>query len=363
MANLVSAGLLDPARSHDAETVVARSLGEPVTVTTGAMAPARKVSTRALLVEVGAYVGGALVVAAVVLFLAQEWDNFSETARVATLAGTALLLAAAGLVVSRVGGGYAELRAGGDETRRRLTSALLTAGSLSAAGAVGLQLSYLIDDPRSAVPVAVGSATMLVLSIGAYLYAWSALGLLAIGITGLTGVMNTWAQIDDRGQHTWIPSLIILGGALVWLVLTETGRFHEPSVARLTGMAGALFGAQIARADGSFANLAYALLLVVSVAAFAMYLRTAAWPYLVGGVLGITIVVPEAVIDWTGGALGPAGGVLLAGLALLGASLAGFRMHKEVAEETETPEKPADPAASGETTGSTETPPSVHLGG
>lgn len=146
-------------------------------------------------------------------------------------------------------------------------------------------------------------------------------------------------------------------------MLTETGRFHEPSVARLTGMAGALFGAQIARADGSFANLAYALLLVVSVAAFAMYLRTAAWPYLVGGVLGITIVVPEAVIDWTGGALGPAGGVLLAGLALLGASLAGFRMHKEVAEETETPEKPADPAASGETTGSTETPPSVHLGG
>jgi hypothetical protein len=116
----------------------------------------------------------------------------------------------------------------------------------------------------------------------------------------------------------------------------------------------------MARSDGSYANLAYALLFAVAVAGFAMYLRTAAWPYLVGGVLGITIVVPEAVIDWTGGALGPAGGVLLAGLALLGASLAGFRMHQEAADE---PTGSDDPAASGEATGTSETPPSVHLGG
>ena len=353
MASLVSSGLLDPARSHDAETVVARSLGEPVTVTAGAVPTARKATTRALLVEVGAYVGGALVVTAVVLFVAQEWDNFSAVARVATVAGAAVLLAAAGLVISRVGGGYAELRAGGDETRRRLTSALLTAGSLAAAFAVGLQLSNMLDDPTSAVPVAAGSATMLALSVGAYLYSWSALGLLAIAVAGLNGIINTWAQIDDRGEHTWVPSLILLAAALGWLVLTETGRFHEPTVARLTGMGGALFGAQIARADGSYANLAYALLLAVSVAGFAMYLRTAAWPYLVGGVLGTTIVVPEAIIDWTGGALGPAGAVLIAGLALLGASLAGFRMHGEVAEQPAEPDQPDHPS---------EPPPSVHAG-
>lgn len=363
MANLVSAGLLDPARSHDAEAVVARSLGEPVTVTTGDAPPARKVSTRALLVEVGAYVGGALVVTAVVLFLGQEWHNFSETARVATLAGAAVLLAAAGLVVPRVAGGYAELRAGRDETRRRLTSALLTAGSLAAAFAVALQVSNVIDEPTSAAPVAAGSATMLVLAACGYAYAWSGLGLVAMVIATVNGVMNTWGQLDERGEHSWVPALVLLAFAVLWLVLTETRRFHEPAVARLAGMLVAIFGAQMARNDESFANLAYALLLAVAVTGFAMYLRTAAWPYLVGGVLGVTIVVPEAIIDWTGGALGPAGGVLIAGLALLGASLAGFRMRKEVAEEPETPEGPADPAASGGTAGSTENPPSVHLGG
>jgi hypothetical protein len=72
---------------------------------------------------------------------------------------------------------------------------------------------------------------------------------------------------------------------------------------------------------------------IVSVAAFAMYVRTVAWPYLVIGVLGVTLVVPEAIIDWTGGSLGPAGAVLLAGVTLLGASLAGFRVRKGVTEE------------------------------
>ena len=269
----------------------------------------------------------------------------------ATLVGTSLLLLAAGVAVSLFGGGYAELRAGGDDTRRRLTSALLTAGSLAAAFAVGLQLSYALDDPASSVPVAVGSVTMLVLASCGYAYACSALGLLSIAAAALNAIMNVWSQVDQHGERSWIPALALLGFAAVWLVLTETGRFREPAVARLTGMAIALFGAQIARSDGHLANLAYALLLVVALAGFAMYLRTAAWPYLVGGVVGVTIVVPEAIIDWTGGALGPAGAVLLAGLALLGASLAGFRMHKEVAED---PGEPVHHPA--------ETPPSVQTG-
>jgi hypothetical protein len=50
------------------------------------------------------------------------------------------------------------------------------------------------------------------------------------------------------------------------------------------------------------------------------------------GVLGITVVVPEAVTDWTDGSLGVAGGVLVAGLALLGASLAGLRVKQEAAD-------------------------------
>ena len=46
-----------------------------------------------------------------------------------------------------------------------------------------------------------------------------------------------------------------------------------------------------------------------------------------------TLVVPEALIDLVDNALGPAGGLLVAGVTLLVTSLLGFRLRKEVGEE------------------------------
>ena len=48
--------------------------------------------------------------------------------------------------------------------------------------------------------------------------------------------------------------------------------------------------------------------------------------------LAVTVVVPEAIIDWTDGSLGAGGAVLVAGLTLLGASAAGFRVRQEAHE-------------------------------
>jgi formate-dependent nitrite reductase membrane component NrfD len=89
--------------------------------------------------------------------------------------------------------------------------------------------------------------------------------------------------------------------------------------------------------------LAYGITAAVAVAGFVLYLRTVGWPYLVVGVLGVTLVVPEAVMHWTDGSLGVAGAVLVAGLTLLGASLAGLRMRQEVGERD--PEETADRAS------------------
>ena len=86
VANLVGAGLLDPARSREAETVVAGSLRSPgPSAAPGASPAAERPTTRGLLVEIAGYVGGALVMASIALFLAQEWAGFSETVQVATL--------------------------------------------------------------------------------------------------------------------------------------------------------------------------------------------------------------------------------------------------------------------------------------
>ena len=50
---------------------------------------------------------------------------------------------------------------------------------------------------------------------------------------------------------------------------------------------------------------------------------------LLSAVLGLTLVVPEMVMDWTEGSLGAVGGVLVAGLTLLVASYAGYRLRAE----------------------------------
>jgi len=61
----------------------------------------------------------------------------------------------------------------------------------------------------------------------------------------------------------------------------------------------------------------------------AIYLPKLAWPYLAGAVLAVTLVVPEAVADWTGDSLGAIGAVLVTGITLLLASFAGYRLRAQ----------------------------------
>ena len=50
---------------------------------------------------------------------------------------------------------------------------------------------------------------------------------------------------------------------------------------------------------------------------------------LVAGVLGVTLAVPEAVLDWTNGALGASLILLVAGAVLVAASAVGLRLRRD----------------------------------
>ncbi|HWL97180.1 MAG TPA: hypothetical protein VNP20_07520, partial [Nocardioidaceae bacterium] len=56
-------------------------------------------------------------------------------------------------------------------------------------------------------------------------------------------------------------------------------------------------------------------------------------PYLGAAVAALTLAVPEALLDWTDGSLGPVGVLLVSGVTLLVAGLLGLRLRKEVGEE------------------------------
>jgi len=321
---LVSAGLVDAGRRAEAHRVVRAALEIPAT----------KASLRARLVELAAYVGGALVVSSIGLFLAQYWADFSAAVQVSVIALIAMLLTFAGLAVSHLGPGYRAVRDGRDDVRRRLVSALLTA----AAGAAGIAVGRLVDlqthgDGNESWPIVAGAATALVLAALAYSYAPSLLGQVAMAGAVLMVITGGWTLLDEEPTDAVWPGLAFMAVGIAWLVCAESSVFREVVGARAIGSAVTLFGAQFTLVSADHAVVTYLLTLLVAAAGFVMYLREASWPYLLTGVVGTTLVVPEAIIDWTGGSLGPAGGVLVAGVTLLGASLAGLRVRKGATEE------------------------------
>ena len=82
---------------------------------------------------------------------------------------------------------------------------------------------------------------------------------------------------------------------------------------------------------------------LAAVAAFLVYVARTAWPYLATGVAALTLVVPQALLEWTDNALGPAGVLLVTGVTLI---LAGLAVKSELGDdlEGEVPDTVYEPA-------------------
>jgi hypothetical protein len=321
---LIEAGLLTGAQRDRSVELVGRTLGGPDT----ASAPARRGIPQ--LVEVVAYLGGALVLAAGSLFLVEQWGSLGFAARTALIAVVTVVLAAAGVAVVRSGGAV-DAQDHAHDVRRRLGGTLLVAAAVAAGLLVGHTLDRYVGQgtlPSVHWPTVVGAVVVLIGSVAAYRMAPTAVALLGMLGAAVTADMSL-AEGVDLGSDGDVIGVSLLGIAVVWLALTEAGVFHERTVARTLGVALALLGAQVPAMDGTHAWFGYLLTAAVAVVGIVVYLRSAAWPYLAVAVLAVTLVVPEAVSDWTEGSLGAVGGVLVAGITLLGASLAGYRLRAE----------------------------------
>ncbi len=176
-------------------------------------------------------------------------------------------------------------------------------------------------------PAIAGAAVGVVVAGAGYRLARTAVGVVGLMAGLLTAVGTLASGADGVGSEGDALGVAFFCAGLLWLVATEAGLFREITIARALGVGVALFGAQVPAIDGSHAWLGYALTVAVAVAGIAIYLLRIAWPYLAGAVVAVTLVVPEAVSDWTDGSLGATGGVLVAGITLLAASFAGHRLR------------------------------------
>ncbi len=271
------------------------------------------------LAEIAGYLGAALLLGAGALFLTSGWDDLGDAARVTILAGLAAVLVAAGWFVV-VSSGQAVRRLGDepDSARRRLVSVLWTSAAASAAGAAGLGVDGWELVSASAVGLVVAAAGYrLVPGLVGQLGLWA--GTIGL-VTGLVDEVG-----DQPGSSAYAVALVALGAAWAGLGLTSFVRDRE--VALATASAIALVGAQLPVLDGDNQWLAYLLSAGVAAAGFLGHLSTRSWSVLAAGVLATTLVVPEALHDWTEGSLSAAGSLLVAGVTLLIASALGVRIR------------------------------------
>jgi len=326
---LERASLLEPAQHDQAVRVVAAALGGDVR---GDAGEDTATPLRRRLGEVATYVGIAFVLAAVAVFLAPRWLDLTWVGRVSLVAATAAVLAGVGWAIAGNVGGFASLRRSRPPARLRLVSTLLTGAALAGAAAVGVAYQHhvevagreMTDGSRVGLCVAV---TLIVLAALAYASAPTLLGQAAVvggAMFAVPFAVELWAGLDGSGYI----GLGYLAVGVLWLALAERHLWRERTAARLVGAALLLLGSQLQLGTGH-GWVAYGLTFAVGVAGFLLYLTRRAWPYLVLGVAGVTLAVPEALLDWTDGTLGTAAALLGAGMAFLLSGLVALRIRRD----------------------------------
>lgn len=331
---LVDAGLVEAARRGEAVTVVDGALAEQAlpdatTPPRGEHSAAPRGPGRGRLAEIAGYLGGAFVVSAAGVFLATEWGTLSQVERVGILAGAALLLGLAGVAIAALGPGVDEVRSGGEPVRRRLAGVLLVAAAVSAGSAVGVFTEIRMAEPFGPVPYAVGGLTVAVLALAGYVLTPTVVGQAGTAAAAVFALawFHEWVL---AGEDPVVLGLSMVTLGVVWLVVAERGWWRETATGRVVGVGLALLGAQWPAIESSW--VAYVALGAVALAGFGLYLVRPAWPYLAAGVAGVTLAVPQALLDLTEGSLGPVGALLATGVTLLAASLAGLRLRREVVD-------------------------------
>ena len=321
-AELVRAGLVREQDRAAAGQVVAHGLRDARVVLPEPAAEHAPLRRR--VAEIAGYVGAALVLGAVGLFFAQQWASLSHGARVTILAVAAVVLAAAGLgLLARLPG--TRQQAVGF-VQGRLAAVLLGAAPVSAAFAAGVAVG--VGPAGGAGAFVAFAVTLLVTGQLGYFAVPSSVGQLVVAVGAVV-------LVPSALELAGVSSAVVTGLALVavgilGLLLAELGLWRPAVTARVIGCVIAFAGAQVPVAGSGHPWVGYVATALLAAGAFGTYVVRRAWPYLVVGVVATTVAVPEALTDWTGGSLGAAGALLVAGVALLGASLAGLRLRKEV---------------------------------
>ncbi len=325
---LVSRGTI----SHEQRVAILAEVGAAMPAVTGppsggpaptpprtpAAAPAPMRHRRSLseiLIEVGLYVGGALVIAAAVVLVAQNWESMSLGVQIAVLGVTALVAGGVALVVAH--------GAGPGSARRRLAGVLFVGAAISAAGTTAL----LVGEDTDYTGVA-AFAVALAVMVGAHLVASSTITELGMFVASFGFVQTAImafrpAAVNDYYYETttydrYTPLAVVLFGVL-WALVVSRRMVHR-ELAVLAGMVVALMSALPIIGESPTRSVGMVVMALLAGLGFWRFLVEGYWPWLAAAIASVTALVFWAV----GGADRPALAILVAGLVMLGSSALGM---------------------------------------
>ena len=198
------------------------------------------------------YLGAALAGAAVMFFAINQWDQWSDTTRVAVLTVATLVAFAAGWFT----------RISDEPAIRRLSTVLLTA-TVGGTAATAVILGSDVLDLRDSIAAQYAGGAALVVAFGLYLYRRHMLLQLAMLGAALLTILPGFDRVSMDTRPLWSGgTLIALGGT--WFVLGWREILTPGRGARIVGPVVALMGAS-ALYDGD-PDRTWALLVAVVIA-------------------------------------------------------------------------------------------------
>jgi hypothetical protein len=271
------------------------------------------------------YVGGLLVIAGLGTVLALSWGHHGREFWSGVAAVVALVLFAAGQVLI---GGPEPWRKGtrvlASEARRRVAGVLL---ALAAVGATICLSVVLGEDPgqeRYWWPFALGT----IVAIAGHAGLRTLPTMLVCVALSLLSVLNASPLLEDFTAAVPLTgfALVVLGG--LWVLLGRSGVIRQRDPALGLGVAIALLGGQHCLSLQEWRWWAYLLTAAVALGALILYRVERAGVLLVVGIAGLSIVIPELVLELTDGLRAAALVLLFLGCGLLAAAGLGLRHRK-----------------------------------
>ncbi len=317
--SLVDRGTITPDQRAAILTEVAAGAASPAPMSAAPDSePARVRHHRPLseiLIEVGLYVGGALVIAAAFVLVAQNWQGMSLGMQITVLAVTAVVAAGSGVAVGH--------GASPGSARCRLAGVLFAGAAASAAGTTAL----LLGDSNDFTGLSAFSVALAVM-VAAHLVAPSTITELGMFIASFavlqSGLETLRPETVEYGFDEmttfdrYAPLAIVIFGVL-WAVPVSRRLAHR-ELAVFAGMAVALIGALSIIGPDETRTLGLVVMALLAATGFWGFLAQGYWPWLAAAIGSVTAMVFWAV----GGADRPALAILVAGLVMLGTSALGM---------------------------------------